>query len=48
MTNRKTIIFDFDGTLTHFRKIDNMIIKDIFYGHNLILFLDKFLWLINA
>lgn len=48
MSNRKTIIFDFDGTLTDFRKIDNQIIGDIFKGHAIILLIDRFLWCVNG
>lgn len=48
MSNREAIIFDFDGTLTQFRKIDNEIIETIFKGHKVMLFIDSFLWIING
>lgn len=48
MSKRRAIIFDFDGTLTQFRRIDNEIIETIFDGHKIMLFIDRFLWIING
>ena len=42
------IVFDLDGTVTDFRKIDNKIIRNhIFKNHKLTLALDKIAWKIN-
>ena len=47
LKNKKTIVFDLDGTLSNFEKIDNQII-DMLYGNSkIVMLLDKFLWSIN-
>lgn len=44
---KKTIVFDLDGTLSNFEKIDNTIIDLIFSDSKTVMLLDKFLWSIN-
>ena len=42
------IVFDLDGTVTDFEKIDNEIIRNqIFKNHKVVLFLDKMAWKVN-
>lgn len=43
----KAIIFDLDGTLVDFKKIDKMIIKKVFKNNIFIRVIDEILWLIN-
>ena len=43
----KAIIFDLDGTLVDFKKIDKMIIQNVFKNNIFIRIIDEILWLIN-
>jgi len=45
--NKKTIIFDLDGTLSDFEAIDHKIIDLIYGNFKFVMFLDKLLWSIN-
>ena len=45
--NKKTIIFDLDGTLSNFEEIDHKIIDLIYGNFKFVMFIDKLLWSIN-
>lgn len=47
LKNKKTIVFDLDGTLSNFEKIDHKIIEMIYGNSRIVMLLDKFLWSIN-
>lgn len=44
---KKTIVFDLDGTLSDFERIDHEIIGELFPKSKLVKLIDKFAWFIN-
>lgn len=51
MTEKKRkslIVIDVDGTIINFKRIDNIIIRDIYGKSKIVTFIDKLLWKINS
>lgn len=44
---KSIILFDVDGTVTNFERIDNLAISKCFKTSKIVMWLDKFLWCIN-
>lgn len=44
---KSIILFDVDGTVTNFERIDNLAIFKCFHSSKIVMRLDKFLWCIN-
>ena len=46
-SKKKTIVFDLDGTLSDFERIDHEIIEKLFPNSKLVKFVDKIAWFVN-
>lgn len=46
-SKKKTIVFDLDGTLSDFERIDHEIIEKLFPNFKLVKFVDKIAWFVN-